>query len=186
MVAELSSARVVFGLAFGIPVIIMLFVAIGSRPHTSLPVVAVGFLLGAGLITLSVWTGLTGKASEAGPVAPAGTGGSPSGQGTCQPRGASLQLFAQNISFSTNCLAAPASQALTITFDNRDANISHSVHIFSANPAQDPSAKSVFMGEIFPGPATRTYQVPALTAGTYFFHCDIHPTRMFGTFVVSG
>src|SRR5438128_862954 len=152
MVAELSSARVVFGLAFGIPVIIMLFVAIGSRPHTSLPVLAVAFLLGAGLITLSVWTGLTGKESEAGPVAPAGTGGrSPSGQGTCQPRGASLQLFAQNISFSTNCLAAPASQALTIAFDNRDANISHSVHIFSADPDGDPSAKSLFMGEIFPG-----------------------------------
>jgi plastocyanin len=187
MFAELSSDRVVLGLAFGIPVIVMLFVALGSRPRTPLPVVALALLLGAGLVTLSVVTGLTGKASEARLIAPAPTGGGgTTGQATCQPSGASLQLSAQNISFSTTCLAAPANRAFTITFENRDANISHSVRIFSANPAQDPSAKSLFRGKIFPGPATITYQVPALPAGTYFFHCDIHPTRMFGTFVVSG
>ena len=33
MLAELSSDRVVFGLAFGIPVIVMLFVALGSQPR---------------------------------------------------------------------------------------------------------------------------------------------------------
>jgi len=187
MLAELASDRVVLGLAFGISVIVMLFVAVASRPRTPLPLVALALLLGAGLITLSLWKGLTGKPSEAGPAPPTTTGGgSPGGQGTCQPTGASLQLSAQNLSFSTNCLAAPANQAFTITFDNRDANISHSVHIFSADPAQDPGARSMFMGGIFAGPATMTYHVPALPAGTYFFHCDIHPTRMFGTFVVSG
>lgn len=36
------------------------------------------------------------------------------------------------------------------------------------------------MGEIFPGPATRDYDVPALEAGTYYFQCDIHP-QMNGT-----
>jgi hypothetical protein len=115
MVAELSSDRVVLGLAFGISAVVMLFVAISSRPRTPLPVLGLALLLGAGLITLSVWRGLTGKVSEAGPVAPAATGrGSPSGQGTCQPSGASLQLSAQNISFSTTCL--PSNDVGAISF----------------------------------------------------------------------
>jgi plastocyanin len=28
------------------------------------------------------------------------------------------------------------------------------------------------------------YSVPALTAGNYHFHCDVHPTQMYGTLVV--
>jgi plastocyanin len=34
------------------------------------------------------------------------------------------------------------------------------------------------------GDASRTRRVPALTAGTHYFRCDIHPTQMHGTFVV--
>ena len=34
------------------------------------------------------------------------------------------------------------------------------------------------------GVAAKTYQVTPLPGGTYFFHCDVHPTVMFGTFVV--
>jgi plastocyanin len=28
---------------------------------------------------------------------------------------------------------------------------------------------------VFPGPRTETYQLPALKAGDYYFHCDAHP-----------
>jgi plastocyanin len=59
----------------------------------------------------------------------------------------------------------------------------HDIHIFSANPTQDPNAQSLFIGEIITGPQTVTYQVGALPAGTYFFHCDVHPLQMQGTFV---
>ena len=34
------------------------------------------------------------------------------------------------------------------------------------------------------GVKTTTYQVSALKPGTYYFQCDIHPTAMFGTFIV--
>ena len=37
---------------------------------------------------------------------------------------------------------------------------------------------------MFPGPKTTTYKLPALKAGTYFFHCDAHPTAMQGKLVV--
>jgi len=46
------------------------------------------------------------------------------------------------------------------------------------------AAKSLFTGALVTGPKTVTYQVPALSAGTYYFRCDVHPTQMFGTFVV--
>ena len=39
-------------------------------------------------------------------------------------------------------------------------------------------------GQIVIGPTTVTYHVVALVAGTYYFHCDVHPTAMQGTFVV--
>jgi hypothetical protein len=46
------------------------------------------------------------------------------------------------------------------------------------------AAKSLFTGALVMGPKTITYQVPALPSGTYYFRCDVHPTQMFGTFVV--
>jgi len=48
----------------------------------------------------------------------------------------------------------------------------------------DPAARSLFQGQIVIGRTTVTYHVGALVAGTYYFHCDVHPTAMQGTFVV--
>ena len=36
-----------------------------------------------------------------------------------------------------------------------------------------------------PGPKAMVYAVPNLKAGTYHFHCEIHPNLMNGTFVVA-
>ncbi len=44
------------------------------------------------------------------------------------------------------------------------------------------AATKVSVGEIFGGPGQRTQSVPALTAGTYFFRCDVHQ-NMTGTIV---
>ena len=55
---------------------------------------------------------------------------------------------------------------------------------FTADPVSDPAARSLFQGQIVIGPTTLTYHVGALAAGTYYFHCDVHPTAMQGTFVV--
>ncbi len=48
---------------------------------------------------------------------------------------------------------------------------------------KDASGTSVFKGDIFPGVATKNYDVPALKAGTYPFTCDVHP-NMTGTLTV--
>jgi cytochrome c oxidase subunit II len=92
-----------------------------------------------------------------------------------------IKLTAKDIKFSTSTLTAPANQAFQIQFTNDDA-VPHNVAIFQGT---DATGKNVFRGTIFAGPGkTMTYDVPALPAGTYYFHCDVHPTQMFGTLTV--
>jgi plastocyanin len=45
----------------------------------------------------------------------------------------------------------------------------------------DDSAASLFQGEVITGPDKKTYPVPPLPEGEYFFHCEVHPTTMTGT-----
>jgi plastocyanin len=100
----------------------------------------------------------------------------------CQPNGTTLQIKAQNVAFDTSCLAAPAGQAFTIDFDNQDAT-PHNVDIYDQQGGTHIGGAGPT--DFFTGPGTTTYQVDALEAGTYFFQCDVHPTAMFGTFVVA-
>jgi plastocyanin/mono/diheme cytochrome c family protein len=92
-----------------------------------------------------------------------------------------LALTAQNVQFSPTTLTASAGQPFTIDFDNQDASVQHNVAIFEGSDATAPVA---FRGDLVTGVDTVTYDVPALKAGTYFFHCDVHPT-MTGTLTVS-
>jgi plastocyanin len=86
-------------------------------------------------------------------------------------------VVAQDLRFTTSEVAVPAGKAFQLTFDNREGP-PHNVAIYT-----DASAgQAVFQGEIFGGPAVKVYDVPALTAGTYFFRCDVHPD-MQGTIV---
>jgi len=85
-----------------------------------------------------------------------------------------------NSAFGASCLAAPANTAFTIAFNNMDPGVPHNISIYTDSGA----AKALFTGDLVTGPGTTTYKVGALPPGTYFFRCDVHPTTMFGTFVV--
>jgi plastocyanin len=89
-------------------------------------------------------------------------------------------IAAQGIAFDRDTLEAPAGKPFTIEFQNDDAGTSHNVAIYTDSAA----STQLFVGEIFPGAAARTYSVPALDPGTYFFRCDVHPTQMTGTVLV--
>jgi len=94
-------------------------------------------------------------------------------------QGASLQLTASGIAYDTDSLEVPANTPFQIVFTNNDAGIPHNVAIHK----DSPTGELVWQGDIFNGVETRTYDVPALPAGTYGFVCAVHP-NMTGTLTV--
>ena len=96
----------------------------------------------------------------------------------CEPSGTTLSITAQGTKFNTDCLAAPANQPFTVTFDNKDQT-AHNLTILESHSASE----AMFDAGIIPA-GTKTLNVPALKAGTFAFHCKIHPGQMSGTFVV--
>ena len=96
--------------------------------------------------------------------------------------GNQVAVVAQQLSFDTGTLHAPAGAAFQIVFDNRDAGVPHNVSIYRDSTA----ASALFSGEVVTGPTTVTYDVPSLPAGSYFFRCDVHPSQMTGTLVAGG
>ena len=133
-----------------------------------------------------VATGCAGKPPrEAGP-APKSEARS---EAPCAPGGTELEVVALHYergelpTFDADCLAAPAGQAFTIELTNDDL-LEHNVSIY-AEPGASYS-EALFHGELFRGPGeTRTYEVPAMDAGTYEFRCDEHLSTMKGVFVVA-
>jgi cytochrome c oxidase subunit II len=104
--------------------------------------------------------------------------------GGCVPTGTALQITAQNTSFDKNCLAAPAGQPFTIEFDNQDPSVPHNVAIYDSPEATKLLGGATGPTDVVTGVAKTTYRVKPLQAGKFFFRCDVHPTAMFGTFVV--
>lgn len=83
--------------------------------------------------------------------------------------------------FDPSALTVQAGAPITLEFDNQDPGVPHNVVIFGEDPAANPDATPIFSGELVTGVATATYDVPPLQAGTYFFHCEVHPATMVGT-----
>ena len=116
-------------------------------------------------------------APSAAPSGAAAPSGSPAASGGAA--GTVLELTASGVAFDKTDLAAPAGVAFQIKFTNNDAGIPHNVAIHK----DSPTGAIVWQGEIFSGTDSRTYDVPALPAGTYGFSCVVHP-NMTGTLTV--
>ena len=95
--------------------------------------------------------------------------------------GGGLTVTAKALAFDTNEIDLPSGQPTTITFDNQDAGIPHNIAIFN----DSSMSETLFQGEQFPGIDSQPYEIPPLDPGTYYFHCDVHPT-MSGSVVVGG
>ena len=82
--------------------------------------------------------------------------------------------------YATKQLSAPSARPLMITFQNQDTGVSHNVDVTT----DKAGAQSLGAAPIVTGPATSTVGIRALAPGTYYFHCDVHPTQMTGTITV--
>ncbi|MGI9032288.1 MAG: cupredoxin domain-containing protein [Acidimicrobiales bacterium] len=91
-----------------------------------------------------------------------------------------VKVAAQGLQFLEKQVTVKADLPADISFKNEDKAIPHNIAIFS-----DPDfTKRVFTGDIIPGPVTVDYRFTAPPAGTYYFHCDVHPS-MQGKLVVT-
>ena len=94
--------------------------------------------------------------------------------------GAEATITAAALAFDTSSLSFPADTPVLLTLDNQEPGVQHNVSIFADEAYTQPE----FPGELITGPATITYSVPPLAAGTHYFRCDVHPT-MAGTVSVT-
>lgn len=157
-------------------------------PRTpSLLLVGLGILLVAAVVIQGGWVppreasggeGATssGETSSGAPPPAGGPSGEPGGSPAPAPA-ADVTLTAKGVAFLETTFSAPADTPFTLALVNDDDAIPHNVEL------KDAAGASVYQGEIFPGIATRVYDVPALPAGTYSFLCTVHPS-MAGTATV--
>ncbi|HEX5466171.1 MAG TPA: cupredoxin domain-containing protein [Candidatus Limnocylindrales bacterium] len=143
-------------------------------PHRAFPTALVGVYAAIGVVAVALtfapqtidFVNATPAPSTAAPEASGGAATS------------AVKISAKDLRFSLSTITVAADKPFTITFDNEDS-VPHNVAIFEG---RDATGKNVFRGTIDAGPKTLTYDVPALPAGTYYFHCDVHPT-MNGTLI---
>jgi plastocyanin len=98
------------------------------------------------------------------------------------PPGGPPAVTAEGTAFNpTKVTIAPVGGNVEIHFVNKDA-LPHNIVVFDG---ADATAPQLFRGEVVMGPATKDYTFKAPPPGTYFFHCEIHPTQMQGTITIS-
>jgi plastocyanin len=82
-----------------------------------------------------------------------------------------VKIEAEDNTFDTNCIKAPAGRDWRIYFMNRDGD-AHNISIYSADPAVDKKAKQIYKGKSIKGPQQEEYAIEGLEAGKYWFQDD--------------
>ena len=96
---------------------------------------------------------------------------------SCSPNGTALTVTARNIAFDTNCLAAPRTRRSPSQFTNNDTGTPHNVEIFTNSERDDPAGRCDRADRHPRRAGSGAPTGDALPAGSYYFRCDIHPSR---------
>jgi outer membrane protein assembly factor BamB len=151
---------------------------INSWPSVAKDTILFPFGVGSNPQLIALKLGATGKIPTPPPptTAPTTTSAPPSTTSTA------INLVALNIAFNTSNISVKAGSGVVINFNNKDNQIPHNFSVYTDSTA----TTAIFVGQVIIGPGTITYTFTAPSkAGNYFFRCDVHPTIMTGTFVVT-
>jgi plastocyanin len=105
----------------------------------------------------------SGAPASAAPSGPASPAASPASGGE------TVTVTAFNIAFDPTELEVAADTPFTLELVNNDASIPHDVAI------RDQGGTELFKTDVFPGVETRSFDAPALPAGSYTWVCTVHP-----------
>ncbi len=139
-------------------------------------VIGVMFMFIAGAVTITGCSSSYGTTTATQSSAPATTTPAGTNAGTI-----TIDVTAKNVAFDKTTISVPAGAQVTINFNNQDT-MPHNIAIYNDQSA----SQTIYKGEIFNGPAAKTYTFTApTTPGKYFFRCDVHPGKMTGDFIVT-
>ncbi len=86
------------------------------------------------------------------------------------------------ISFDIDELTIPADTDVTIVADNTETAIPHNISVWESEEAARSGGDSIAITPICNGPCVEELTVN-LSAGEYFFQCDVHALTMVGTLI---
>ena len=141
--------------------------------------------LSAVLIIILLTSAACGNSSYSPAPTPTPGGGAiptqtPSGTG----ESITIDLIAHNIAFNMSIITVPAGASVTVNFDNQDSGVPHNFAVYEN--LTGGGTRPVFVGQVIDGPNQITYHFTAPeTSGSYFFECDVHPSVMNGSFIVT-
>jgi len=164
-------------------VVILLFlvtacVAIAGCSSTSPPATATTTATPAASSTPGMVTATSISATPTAAITVPATTGDPS----AADRKVTLTLVAEGFAFDKSTITVPAGATVVMTFDNKDSGVPHNFALYTDSTAR----QKVYGGGLTTGPETTTYRFNApMIPKTYFFRCDVHPTTMTGSFVVT-
>lgn len=118
---------------------------------------------------------------------PVGSSGTSVPSGCTVAEAGRVSVVADGTRFTEGrCIRVAADAAFTIVFVNRDDASRGGPHNIAIFPGRDHLMHPNFRGATVEGPATVEYRVSALQAGSYYFHCDVHPSMSGSVYAVVG
>lgn len=103
-----------------------------------------------------------------------------SGGGTIAVVDGVAEITADDLEFDAATITAPAGQPFTVVF----ANLESLPHNFSVY--EEEGGDLIAEGAVINEGETDEVEIEGLSAGSYFFVCDVHAAEMTGTLVVEG
>lgn len=82
--------------------------------------------------------------------------------------------------FEKTDITIDGGKTVTITVNNTDTGVRHNFTLYKTKEDADANKDELAKTDICTAPCVQTADVN-LTAGKYFFHCDVHPSQMTGT-----